>query len=255
MKRIAMMVGVALLAVGMVAYATPVRVVDDETAGSEWGDLDTDNVGGPDATAQATVGNPGGGLEIHADGAIGVGYDLGAGPPTDFEFEGNPTGIIDGGANADWATLIGGDGVGSLYVDFSHDAGAGEFVGLQIYFENGLSRWTANLLLYGDDPGATGWRTYGVNLDGGAQWGHTGAAGTWGVDLASVDTLGFVITYDPDAGTQLLALDNLILDDGPLPVPEPGTYVMLGSALLSMGITFRRRLNDIVAQIKEKLAA
>ena len=253
MKRIGMVAVGVFVALCVVTYATPVRTMDSVGGGAaDWDDLDGIN-GAVEASADGTFGNPAGGLEIHATGTPGVGYNAPAGPPLSFEFEGNPTDAITGGANDDWATAIGlgGDG-GHMEIDFYDDSG---LAGLSVYFENGTSRWTYDVVLFGD-AGATGWSTYAFSMDSsGTGWGHSGGAGTWAADLAQVDVLGFIVTYDPDAGPQLLGLDNFILDDEPLGVPEPGTYVMLGSALISLGITFRRRLEDVVAMLKEKLAA
>ncbi len=60
-------------------------------------------------------------------------------------------------------------------------------------------------------------------------------------DLSDVDEIGILLLYHPNA-SQIYGLDNFQLSD--LAIPEPGTYAMLGCALLSLAVPFRRRLRE-----------
>jgi len=64
-------------------------------------------------------------------------------------------------------------------------------------------------------------------------------------DLANATRLGFELTYVPETDGQMYGFDNLNLYDQYF-VPEPQTYVVLGFALLSLGVVFRRQFHTLV---------
>ena len=71
--------------------------------------------------------------------------------------------------------------------------------------------------------------------------------------------IGLQIVYPAVTWNQVYRLDNFVRyynDDDPRgDVPEPGTYAALGTALLSLGATFRRRITGVIGGLKGRLAA
>ena len=63
-------------------------------------------------------------------------------------------------------------------------------------------------------------------------------------DLADVDRFGFVVSMNPDPGSQ-----NVAFDDTMFLIPEPDTIVLLAMVLLAMGITFRGRIGALWAKM------
>jgi len=140
----------------------------------------------------------------------------------------------------------------SLRFDFLVDAGTGVPDALSIYFSDigSGATWyfdinTAALI--------TGWNTdEGMDLDRALGWYRTTGVEsdlTFATALASVDEVGWLLTYDFNEGGQIYGFDNLALDDETFNTPEPEVYAMLGFALLSLGIAFRRDLNDMLVQV------
>jgi len=65
--------------------------------------------------------------------------------------------------------------------------------------------------------------------------------------LTDVDEVGVLLTYNGSGSGQQYWIDNFELNDE-FVVPEPSTYAALGMALLSLGITFRKRVQSTVDQ-------
>jgi hypothetical protein len=67
------------------------------------------------------------------------------------------------------------------------------------------------------------------------------------LDLGSVSKIGFELNY-PVAAGQEYGFDNLNLYDEyqQIETPEPQTFVVLGFALLSLGVVFRRQFHTLV---------
>jgi len=142
--------------------------------------------------------------------------------------------------------------------------GRAEFIGFQfyaptyqptlsVYFLNGANTW------YFDVPVTVGgWNSYKVPLDwetgpvpGG--WYGSGAPGSFISDLGSVDEVGFILGYYNSGGStpggQVYGLDDFVLG-----VPEPETYTLLGFALLSLCITFRRQVKSVVPSLQKVIS-
>ena len=96
------------------------------------------------------------------------------------------------------------------------------------------------------------WNSYLVWLDPTQKedwYSQSTIPGTYAADFANIGSyyLGLNILY-PDQTPGSYFIDNFEMGNGPVPpppVPEPGTISMLGFALASMGLTFRRRLRTI----------
>jgi hypothetical protein len=96
-----------------------------------------------------------------------------------------------------------------------------------------------------------GWETgIAVDVTGIGDWyrmdGGTETDGAFLGSLNDVDEFGWVLTWQDgiEIDNQVYAFDNVTLNG----FPEPGTYAMLGFALVSLGTTFRRRLNDFLSR-------
>ncbi|MBN2302482.1 MAG: hypothetical protein JXN60_08205 [Lentisphaerae bacterium] len=98
----------------------------------------------------------------------------------------------------------------------------------------------------------------GVSVEYGSGWWNvagpqTGAAFSNAID--DISEIGILLTYRENIGGQVYGLDNFWLDDEqwPMAVPEPGVATMLTSVFISLGITFRRKLNDSLSNLKKSL--
>jgi len=153
----------------------------------------------------------------------------------------------------------------SIQFDFyanADGAGAGAPQGLGFYFQAADNAvWYYNI----DTSFITdGWGAYTVALD----WNANSYAGGWygytdntwstpilteaafDADVASVARIGFLLTYSDNNTTQ-----DWGVDDFGLSVPEPETYLVLGMALLSVAIVFRKRISDSLAEARAMMHA
>lgn len=141
-----------------------------------------------------------------------------------------------------------GDGVvNSIHFDFYAETSSP--TSLSVYFlydEGGANEaiWIFNL-----GVPSVGFNSYYVNLM------PTGWESLSGYDpeadfmnhLTDVDEVGILLTYNGTGSGQQYWIDNFELNDE-FVVPEPSTYAALGMALLSLGITFRKRVQSTVDQ-------
>ena len=136
---------------------------------------------------------------------------------------------------------------GALSLDFYSNPGGGETApsSLKLYF---YSDTTDNTWLYDLNVGS-GWSSHLAELSY-SQWdSSTGTEAQFATDMADVDEVGIWITYHEGIAGQVYGIDNFQLHDEV--IPEPGTYSMLGFAMLSLGMTFRRKLNAAWAGLKK----
>lgn len=123
------------------------------------------------------------------------------------------------------------------------DAGNG---GLQFYFKNGANTWYANGV---STPLVLGPQTYTIMIGDASNW---SGSGSWSTDFANVTEIGFEV-YGPNSGAaQPYIFSNMELT---LVVPEPESIWMALIVLASLGITFRGRLSEVVAQVKARIIA
>jgi hypothetical protein len=88
----------------------------------------------------------------------------------------------------------------------------------------------------------------------------SGSSVNFFTDLMSVQEIGIELLWPASGVSTTYAIDHFVRGPAPLggggyAVPEPGTYAALGFAFASMGLTFRRRLNEGVEKIKGMLKA
>ena len=131
------------------------------------------------------------------------------------------------------------------------DGDAPQEMGAYFIGANGES-WT-----YAFNPAniTSGWGTYYANFAGGSGWLGWGstpfdgtALGGIGAALADVTQVGVYITYLSEQAGQIYGVDNFGLT-----VPEPETYMILGMALLSVAVVFRKRITDSLAEARAML--
>jgi hypothetical protein len=125
---------------------------------------------------------------------------------------------------------LGGTNVYSVFFDFYASNGIPD--NLSLYFRSGTNTWYYDIsTIYG------GWWNYGVYLNQAEGW--YGSSSTFLTDLNAVDEIGIVLLYQWNTGGQVYGLDDFQLSDY-IPVPEPGTWTVLGFALTSLAMTARR---------------
>ena len=94
------------------------------------------------------------------------------------------------------------------------------------------------------------WKTYTVSLSG-PGWIPDTLGAVFATDIGSVSQVGLVLDYNYDSsyntpGGQTYGLNNFGLEGAETAAPEPGTFAMMGVALLSLGFTFRRQIGGMV---------
>jgi hypothetical protein len=131
--------------------------------------------------------------------------------------------------------------------DFWANAGgplAGDYepAKLEFFFYDGSTYWMKTL--YDAETGSLieGWNEdLTVSWWGweGVGWESEGATQTFLNTLDAVTEMGIMVTYQGYAGTEEYGIDNFELHN-----PEPGTYAVLAFALMSLGVTFRGKLQS-----------
>jgi len=242
-----------VLAAGVLALSCAVvqaAIIEDwATDDANW-TLTADGGGGGAGVAAWS----GGYLEITAD-------TLGSGPPppTDVVFADSGTDGASGDAlntgvsyagNVDYTGPLvdGGKPVGSVTFDFYSDAGVGTPEELTVFFTSNGHTWFYDVHTALSPTLATGWDTVGAAFSY-ANWyeaeGGYGSSADFAAALTDVDAIGLKILYQ-DANGQIYGLDNWTLNGQ---IPEPGTYAMLVAAFMSLGISFRGKLRDVLGML------
>lgn len=90
---------------------------------------------------------------------------------------------------------------------------------------------------------ATAQQTFTVQL-GSTSWYDLGSAGLGNLNLNSIAGMGIVIQYDTSyVGNQAYGIGGYKAQFNP-PVPEPGSFIVLSTALMSLGFTYARRKKE-----------
>ena len=191
--------------------------------------------------------------EPNAVGILGTGGGFGGGSALAVTADTTGLGLVNdlvfvnaasfGGS--DFTTYQGRDNAQSISFDFyNNDTPSG----LQLFFTtSGGTNWYYN---FSDLPASTSWRSYSVMMTSENGWTDLGQGGNFAQDIQDVQTIGVQLQYLFDTAGQDYRIDNFTRG---YQVPEPGTYAALGFAFLSLGVTFRRKLNDSVARMKSLL--
>ena len=140
--------------------------------------------------------------------------------------------------------------ISSIRMNFYGDAdGVGS---LSIYFMGAGVVWYSDVSSF-----AGNWRQVAVNVGWSLDWyrldGTPETSGDYSNSLADVDEVGITLGWQQGVVEQSFGIDSFWLDDESMPVPEPETYMMLGVALLSLGMTFRRKIGDSMGPIRDFL--
>lgn len=102
---------------------------------------------------------------------------------------------------------------------------------------------------------STGWASINAAITHGAGWyniddGRTTEA-QFNADLVDIDQIGVLLYYRDNEGAQIYGLDNFDVDTFvPDAIPEPETWAFLGIAFLSIGYSFRHRLDKALDGLK-----
>lgn len=266
MRSTSLLAAAVLMAVGLVSVQASPRVLLEETWGSDVGawdmDLDTSppdhhinsDADGDDGVLShaATLGTHSGVLQINADtdGQFGVIRD----------YITDTGGAVHMAPNVNFQTL-GGWGVDNISFDFHNDQVGPGAAALSLYFLSNDGGGNDVIWYYNFNPADLdpGWND---DLSVAMNWTGGGAGfGSWytiyGVNTAlgfaaaleDVDEIGILLTYQDNLDGQIYGLDNFQLNGT---IPEPGTYGMIGFALVSVAATFRRKLNAAWAGVRSR---
>ncbi len=166
------------------------------------------------------------------------------------------------GMLGDWktdanATLVDTWATGArIRFDFYAETATGYPATLMPYFTTDVGTEHTWMLDLSDEAenrmsGSPGWYTFWADArfaDEGS-WVSTtgGTSGDWEAGFDNVTEVGLYLVHT--TGDDLYAIDNIGLLA--VPVPEPGTWMLLGSALLSLTLTFRKKIG---ARAKELMS-
>jgi hypothetical protein len=105
-------------------------------------------------------------------------------------------------------------------------------------------------------PTANGWRN-GISapISSSSWYNMQGQiASDFATDMGTISEIGVMISWLDNDSSQFYGLDNFDVDtwDSSV-VPEPETWAMLGIAFLSIGFSFRERLDKVVEGLKVRI--
>ena len=227
-------VGVAV--VMSCASVMAVSIIDDfdgnqNAGGWQFGD----NLGGDSTVSAGAFGRTGNGVQF-ADPGVGAGA-------VGYMQSLSTLGTIAAAAGA--GSLMTPSVGTSLYIDFDFKLDQLQAPSrVEFYLTDNSAFWYTTVVLTED----IAWHSYRVWLNPALDaWYQKPAASDFAeADLANY-YVGLNISYS-DGISGFYNADNIIMDRFTNPiaqVPEPGTISMLGFALASMGLTFRRRLRTM----------
>ncbi len=130
--------------------------------------------------------------------------------------------------------------------------GAPARMGAYFYSAEDSTYWLYEIA---DTAISDGWNTYSFEFSSGSWTSYTDADywafNSYGAptadQLTNVTEIGFSVAYLEDNDIQTYGVDKFGLS---LTVPEPETYLVLGMALLSVAVVFRKRISDSLAEAR-----
>ena len=197
-----------------------------------------------DSASVPSGGSAVGTITLDGSGASGGEVNiisLGDGGATDAIFADTGSILLGGNQDLTAYTPLNGQHVLNATFDFFSDSGGGNpspaYLGL--YFLSGTTYWRYTLYTSLDLDLGSGWTGFDVGMSQTAGW-STYGTGSLGFEaaLASVDQIGIQVGYTGELN-QDYGIDNFALH-----YPEPGTYAVLAFALMSLGVTFRGKLQN-----------
>lgn len=189
---------------------------------------------------------PGDGTGVAFEGPITQGY---LGPNPDDRITESTDFVSGGGIVAGNYTAA---DVFAATFNFYNESATYQPSELALYFTDGVYEWYHNFTALPSQD----WTPYTAYFVYGANWvdvsGSPGDDATnFGAALTGVTELGIRILYDNNLNeVQQYGFRNFQLHDSEFSagyVPEPGTYVMLSTVLMSLGFTFGRKKKQVVA--------
>jgi hypothetical protein len=229
-------VAVGVLCLSVACEAAIIAYQDGETAGHRF-DNWTLNPGGGDRSLSVNApGNDGVVVGSH-NNAGRIGANMEGGFPT-LDLVYTTAGSMIGNYNTMGVLSMSLD----VYSYASRAAGA-----MRLYMQASGFAW-----YYDIGTVAAGWQTINANMLELTEpgpfpgWYNEGGRGItdFHADIANVQRVGFELNYQTLNG-QMYGFDNLELNNEFF-VPEPQTFVVLGFALLSLGVVFRRQYHTLV---------
>lgn len=252
MKKINAGIGIVAALLLMCWTVSAVPIVTEDFSGGADGFVLDDQPDGSGGSPYGSSSAGGGYFDVDSGAANG-------GNIVDYVYDGGGVFGGDYRSTANGGGTLAANGIQGISFNF-YNPSATAIPELNVYLVAASGRVWYHALTDVDQTGA--WGTYGANLSydslnaGTGNWFTTGGddLATWQSDLANISGIGFRMLYDTTANQQY-GFDNIIIQDDPyiLLVPEPQTYAMLGFALLSLGITFRRKLEDSFASLKSMI--
>jgi hypothetical protein len=184
----------------------------------------------------------GGGFGAPHAGAATISVPSTVGLPTPVPDKVYGSGDLSGTTDVDW----GDDGVRGITFDFYVPSGRPAPAALNLYFRGGGYFWLTTLT----PPAAgSGWNEgFAANVGYGYGWTQILAGGssqsTWNDAYEHVDEVGLLVSWNVDEAAIDYGVDNFALHNDLVirGVPEPGSCAALAAALLSLTITFRKKL-------------
>lgn len=234
------------LLISVSAFATPIiSVIQDgeNNAFSDWVILGS-------SFGAIDLGTAGGGVTLGTQTGIEITGTYASGNP--------PVGVYGTSASDFIGDLTQNAGI-SFDFYAGGNGGAEQPFGAYLFFSS--DHGGANQSIYSyqiDPPIIDSWGTYGASFSSsawlpGSDYDLTsrgsGADLTFENALGAVDYIGLIIEYrDDHTGLQTYGIDNFALT-----VPEPETYLILGMALLSVGMVFRKKITESLVEARAML--
>jgi len=182
---------------------------------------------------------------------------------TTLGVSGNTTGL----GESVYASLFSTDAFGASIDMTSYGSSGQEVVGLSMDFTGGTTSGLGFYFQAGEGASATYWFYDFLDSPGDGRYTASFSSGGWfGYDnldwtespldslgfasaLTDVRSVGFFIYFNQNS-------DQMYgLNDFGLTIPEPETYMILGMALLSVMVVFRKRITDSLAEARAILQA
>ncbi len=242
MRHFALFTAITVVGLATAAQASP-YIISNAPPSINQANADYDGWGSASLFGGAASGSLSDGT-IGGVGALRVDIDGSGAPQADII-------TVGAGANemtGDWTGYFNPNAF-AYYVGFSFYADTGDSAAaypesLMVYFESGADVWTYDLTDAASSISTPGWYDFRAPFFpyGGAGGWTSPTASAWSeATFGTIDEIGIILGYQEGAD-QIYGISELGM--GELPVPEPGTFMLLGSALLSLGMTFRKRIGS-----------
>lgn len=145
--------------------------------------------------------------------------------------------------NEDLAVNIGDSGLDAFGVtmDFYVNSGSPSPELLSFYFQD----FDGDVWYYDLADPSEGWNSYAVVLGSGWYSYDTAETFDFSINEGALQEVGILMLYDDVTDAQQYGIGGFAFtDEEDFYIPEPGTYMVLSVAFMSMGFSFRRRQRE-----------